>query len=318
MGRLRRAGGPWLLAGVVLMAPSGCQKAVVPTNVAARVGEAVVTVEQLQAEVDRRARATGGRLDAQKVLQELIDQEAAYQKAVRSGFLERPETRQAIRTMVVGQYLESREQEVQITNALTPEVLRGYYDLNRARFMRPPAVNAAAIRLEWRPKATEEKKAETLATARALREKAVAEASAQASFGHLAAEHSTDQATRYRGGEMGWMTREQAKLRLPAAAVTELFRLAKAGEVTEPVVTELGIYLLKLIGARGEELRPFDEVRPQIEHELARHRQADREARLRELVRAGLTIQVNQEQVERVVPAAPAPVADKPPRLPKG
>lgn len=278
----------------------------------------MVTVERLQAEVDRRARALGSRPDVQEVLQELIDQEAAHQKAVRSGFMERPETQQAIRALVVGQYLQSREQEVQITNAVTPEVARGYYDLNRARFMRPPAVNAAAIRLEWRRHATAEKQAEALAAARAMRERAVAEASTQGNFGKLATEHSTDQATRYRGGEMGWMTREQAKLRLPEAAVAELFRLSKAGEVSEPVVTDLGIYLLKLSGTRGEELRPFDEVRPQIEHELARQRQADREARLRELVRAGLTVRVNEEQVARIVPAAPAPVANQPPRLPKG
>jgi len=307
-----------LLAAVACLAPwTGCRRAAPPANVAAKVGEAVITVERLQAEVDRRARATGGQPDVPKLLQELIDQEAAYQKAARSGFLEQPEVQQAIRALVVARYVESRQKEAEVTNEITPGLLRAYYDVNQARFVRPAAVNAAMIRLEAPRKATAEKKAEALQAARALRERAAAEASAAANFGRLAMDNSADQATRYRGGELGWMATEQAKLRLPEAAVTELFRLSKPGEVSEPIVTDQGIYLLKLIGARAEQPRPFDEVRPLIEHELGRQRQAERDGRLRELLRAGLVIQVNEDLVGRVVPATAKPAAETPPRMPK-
>jgi len=116
---------------------------------------------------------------------------------------------------------------------------------------------------------------------------------------------------------VAWLSREQAQLRLPGAAAAELFKLSQPGEISQPILTTRGICLRKLIGTRAEQARRFDEARPQIERELTRRPQADRGARLRELVRAGLVIRVREDLVGRIVPASAKPAVETPRRMPK-
>ncbi len=283
----------------------------------ARVGDSGVTVRRFEVEWERRALLGNASITPARVLDELIDQEAAYQQAVRGGFLQQPETQQAIRSFVAARYREGQG-AVAATNLPTSEVLRAYYDLNAASFRRAPAINPAVIRFEHHRKATPEKQAEALAAARAVREQAVAESGKQANFGRLAMDRSVDQATRYRGGELGWLTHEQAVLRLPGPAVEAAFRLVKAGDISEPIVADEGIYLLKLVALRPEQARPFDEVRPLIEHDLSRRRVAEQEAQGRERLRQGLSVRVDQDRLSHVASNRPPAKSISPATLPKG
>ena len=227
----------------------------------------------------------------------------------------RPNWRSA--RFVAARYREG-QQPAAGTNLPTTETLRAYYDQNVASFRRPPAINPAVIRLEYHRKATPEKQAEALAAARAVREQAVAESGKQANFGRLAQDRSVDQATRYRGGELGWLTREQAVLRLPGPVVEAAFRLVKAGDISEPLVAAEGLYLLKLVALRPEQARPFDEVRPQIEHDLSRRRVAEQAAQGRERLRQGLSVRVDQDRLSHVATNRPPAKSISPAALPKG
>jgi parvulin-like peptidyl-prolyl isomerase len=269
----------------------------------------------LATEWGRRSKLAG--TTPSKVLDELIDQEAAYQQAARSGFLDQPETRQAVREYVAQRYREAQASSA-ATNAPTTEALRAYYDLNSTSFRRPPAINPAIIRLDIHRKATPEKRAEVLAAARALREQAVAEVGQPANFGRLALDRSVDQATRYRGGEIGWLTHEQARLRLPGPVAEAAFRLAKPGDISEPVLVEDAIYLVKLVNLRAEQARSFEEVRPLIEHEMASRRAAEREAQRRKQLREGLAIRVDQHRLAQITTNRPPVKSESPAPLPKG
>ncbi len=304
-----------LLALLVL--PACRPKGPPEEEMVARVGDSGVTARRFTVEWERRAKLGNASITPARVLDELIDQEAAYQQAVRSGFLQKPETQQAIRAFVASRYREGQGIGP-ATNLPTTEALRAYYDLNVTSFRRPPAVNTAVIRLEHRRKATPEKHAEALAMARAVREQAVAESGKQANFGRLAVDRSVDQATRYRGGEIGWLTHEQAVLRLPGPVVEAAFRLAKPGDISEPLVADEGIYIVKLVGVRPEQARQFDEVRPLIEHELTRRRVVEQEVQGRERLRQGLGIRVDQDCLSRLATNLPPAKSVSPAPLPKG
>lgn len=308
-----------LMAATLVVGITGCRQEVPPPkiNVVAKVGGAIISLEQLQAEWDRRSKG-GVMVDQKKLLAEMVGREAAYQKAVQSGFLEKPEIQQALRSVVVDKYLEIREKDLALPAAITPELVRGYYDLHQKRFERPLAVNAAILQIESPRKATEERKATAVEMARAIRDKATHEAVGMAHFGNLAVAHSQDQATRYRGGELGWQTLEQARLRLPHAVAEQMFRITQAGTISEPIVTPEGIFLVKLIAQRPAQPRPFDEVRTQIEHELLKHRQTDRQYQLNEVVRQNIPIQINDEMLNQATTKI-TPRKDKtPPAMPKG
>ncbi len=279
------------------------------------VGGRPVLASALESELKRRS---GGGLAADKdrVLSELIDLEAAYAKAMASGFLDSPEIQRAIRVLVAERMKESHAGELQADPGIGEERARALYLANTNRFVRPAAWNVAVIHVEVPRKATPDRKAAFMERARALRARVARECATMSHFGPVAAEVSADQSTRYRGGELGWQTMEQMKSRLDPEVATAALQLSAAGVLSEPVVASDGIYLLKLMGRRGPQLRPFDEVRAELDHELALRARGEREARWSRWVRDGLSVAVLHERLAKVEvpttetnrPGPPAPM----------
>jgi peptidyl-prolyl cis-trans isomerase C len=79
-----------------------------------------------------------------------------------------------------------------------------------------------------------------------------------ASFEALAMDRSTDQATRFSGGDLGYFTTDV----MPAYA--EALKNAKAGETVGPVQTENGFALLRVEDRRQEKPLTLEAARPQI------------------------------------------------------
>jgi peptidyl-prolyl cis-trans isomerase C len=79
------------------------------------------------------------------------------------------------------------------------------------------------------------------------------------SFEALAMERSTDAATRFNGGDLGYFTSDV----MPEAYATAL-KAAKKGELVGPFKTEAGFAVLKVEDRRPEEPISFETARPQI------------------------------------------------------
>jgi len=295
--------------------PTGSTKST-SDPVIAEVEGRFIRSSRLESEVRRRSGGGRNVVDPRAVLEELVDLEAAYSKASRSGFLETTEIQRAIMLMVVQRYREQWEQLHPASPVIGVERVSEFYQKQADRFTRPPMVNVAVIRVESPRKATPEKRAEALAKALALVDRARRDLPGTGNFGALAAEVSSDQATRYRGGELGWLSSEDLLRRLPPEAAKVGMGLAKEGEISGPVAVEDGFYLLRLVGRRGPVLRSMDEVRSQIEHELAVESKRRAERAWVEESRSGLRIQIDEEALGRVKPpppsappAAPLPMA---------
>jgi hypothetical protein len=320
----RLGSGRGLLGLVALVLAAGCGRG--PSHATHSGSNVVVTIEgipigaaQLEAEYGRTGGSGPAGSDKEKLLASLIDRETAYLKAIRSGFLETPEIQQAVRALVVARYRESREGEIPQVEKVTEEQVRAVYAAGTPRFLRPAAFNLALLKLEFPQKADEEHRSAALRRAVQLRDRARTECQGLSHFGPLAAEFSVDQGTRYRGGEQGWMNVSEAGSRLPDAVAQAAATLTQPGQISDPIAASDGIYLLKLIGRRPEQLRPFDEVRPRIEHELALAARAEREARWRSWCREGLDIRIHADELARVPipPAAQSPVPAPPPMNPR-
>ncbi|MBI3894666.1 MAG: peptidyl-prolyl cis-trans isomerase [Acidobacteria bacterium] len=88
-----------------------------------------------------------------------------------------------------------------------------------------------------------------------------------ADFAALAKENSQDQASAVNGGDLGWIVRNQT--------VPEFEKVAFSlppGTISDPVQTPYGIHILKVRAHEQARLRPFEEVKAEIESLLLEDR----------------------------------------------
>ena len=122
--------------------------------------------------------------------------------------------------------------------------LERYYGAHQADFKRPAAAWLSYVELPRIPNAADS--AAALAHARALRAEIAA---GKAKFDDVAKKESADSGTGPRGGDLGWVKRTGAGFVAPFAAV--LHRLAP-GALSEPVLTEFGVHLIRIDAAKGD------------------------------------------------------------------
>jgi peptidyl-prolyl cis-trans isomerase C len=292
--------------------PNPAPAAPLDSNVVAVVAGVEISAGALQTELRRQYRVVpeGGLTAEQKLaaLDGLVRQEAIYAQARAKGFDQSPQMQARIKQLVVAQF---KEREFKSENpAVSEREIEAFYQANGGRYAQPTAIRGAAIFLSMPAAATAEKQAEFRARAEAV----LAEARGAADetiFAQLVARHSEDQATRYRGGDLGWLTQGAAGVE---ATLTEaLFALKTPGEFAPLAQTPRGFYIAKLLERRDASRKSLAEVREAIRYQLAREKAAQAEREFHDAMKAGLDITVNRERVEAIsLPAR----KDEPPRMP--
>lgn len=299
-------------------APSRAEGALGPDAVLAVVGGAPITVGDYLEELRRRGGASG-RLETSggraALLEELVRAEAVHAAALEAGFEKRPDVVRDIRRMVMGRYLDEKLAPALSALSVGEDEVTAYYGEHGPELAPPRMVRGAVIWVEVPAKASDQKRVELRARAEAARAEALALPPSQLSFGSVAVTYSDDQATRYRGGDMGLLRADRPDPRWEEAVLRALFALEKPGEVG-PVVTAPGGYaVVKLVEVRESEVPPLSEVRDQIGHRLLQGKKRQAEEDFYAAMRTRLKISVNRELLEKVAPPA-ARVPTEPPALP--
>ncbi|CUH64909.1 putative parvulin-type peptidyl-prolyl cis-trans isomerase precursor [Thalassovita gelatinovora] len=133
-----------------------------------------------------------------------------------------------------------------LKSAVTDEALQAEYDASYADFEATPEYSAAHILVETEDAA----------------QKLAEEARDGADFAELAKTHSTGPSAP-NGGSLGWFGPGMMVPPFEDAVVA-----MEAGEVSDPVETQFGWHVIKLIETRNAPKPSFDEVRPQLEGNL--------------------------------------------------
>ena len=215
---------------------------------AAKVGDSTVYVSDVRREAEAQGLVKKGEpLDAssdlfKRVLDELVDQKLLSREAERRGLDDDPAARrrlQAARERILGDMLVERVVE----GAVNEDAVKALYkDQQRLS------------------KASEEVRARQIVTASAEQAQAVLRLlSTGANFEQLALERSTDQATRFNGGDLGYFTFDV----MPEAYAIAL-RGARPGQVVGPFRTEAGFVVVRVEDRRPEQPLTLEEARPQI------------------------------------------------------
>lgn len=102
--------------------------------------------------------------------------------------------------------------------------------------------------------------------------KILAEIKAGKSFADAAKEYSEDPSTKEKGGQLEWV---QRNANTGTAFDVAIFALKEKGEISEPIKTEFGYHLIKLVDVEGSTVTPFADVKAELEDEYRRNAALD-------------------------------------------
>jgi len=160
------------------------------------------------------------------------------------------------------------------------------YQASKQNYVLPERVRASHILI----KVTESRDEEAAkALAQDIRERAL---KGTTSFAELAVEFSEDSSVTTNSGDLGYFARGQMVKPFADAAFS-----LQIGEISEPVRTQFGYHVVKVVDHQQESIASFDEVKEQI---VAKKKTAfENQVRVREIesIRSLEGIEVNQDAV---------------------
>lgn len=329
LGRSPGARGAWLLALCLWLWGTACVLGQEPGNPArqaardvetlARVGDQVITVDAFRAELDRlafRDPSLGTDEGRRTLLEGMVRHRALVQSALDAGFAEHPDVVAAWERLLVSAYQretwQRRLDEISVSDAEVAD----HYAAHAADYAIPARYQAAIIFYEIPAGATAEYRAKVEAQARhTLREAATLDSTVP-HFGPLALRDSEHRASRYQGGVIGWLSPSPAgRSRWEPELLEAIFALREPGELSPPVTTPKGLYLVRLVAREDSRIQPLEQLSSGIRHRLLQ----DKQAALRrifdaELV-AELDISIDNEKLQAIEPSEVSPQL-MPPALP--
>jgi peptidyl-prolyl cis-trans isomerase C len=304
------------LGVLVLLAGCSRQPATDP-DLVARIGSRPIRVGEFQEWMGRRGVGTNV-AEKDALLQEMFDHFAAVQKAQELGIDKDPEVRRAWENLLIGK-LRERQLEPLLTNAIPSRAqVQARYETNLAAFTEPALRRGAILFAEFPAKAADEQKTQArqrLAEARAKALEQTRRDPAARGFGALAVEYSEDPVTRYRGGDVGWLTEGKGDNRFDPAVVAALFALEQTNAISEVIETPRGCYLVKLLDARSGRVKPLATAQAPLEHKLLVENRQRLEAGWKSQLRSAYPAETFREVLIRIPPPAgqvPA-AAEEPP-----
>lgn len=219
----------------VLGCSSGSQ---VDDPVVARVGKVAIRARELQARAPElallhRAQLAGRDSDVERrmvLLNLLAKDEAVVQEARRRGYDRHP----AVRSEMIARVLQDEVDASNKPTELSRADIERYYIDHREELTWPEQVRVLQV----------------LTRDRAVAEKVAAEAQAAErsdvdAFQGLVFKHSEDWPWRALGGDMGFI--DQNSSRYPQAVVKAAFALRRLYDVSDPIESERGFHVLKLV-----------------------------------------------------------------------
>jgi parvulin-like peptidyl-prolyl isomerase len=286
-----------------------------PPDVVAQIGERSITVEQWRSALDRLGPDAGPEQKKQ-LLEDLIQREALLVQARRAGYHQKPELLARYDQVVSAEFKEDKLRPLLAAAAdATDDEIAAYYRSHSSQYISPEACRIGVICFQVSSKAAADRRAE--AAQRAGTVLAEARQTNEEGFARLTQQYSEDQATRYRGGDAGWMAAGSSGNHWPAAVLDAAAVLAAPGDFAPLVETETGLYIVRLLQKRSASRRDLAEVRDGIRYLVIREKQQEAGRHFHQQLRGDLPIDINQPLLQSIsIPTKS--VSATPPALPGG
>lgn len=264
--------------------------------VLATVGQAPITALDLKsflAGIDASAEGPIEQQQLEQWLDERVLEEALYQESLRQGLDKDPETRHAIRQVMIGKLINQHLSREVWSKPISEAELQKYYDDHESEFNRPAQVRLADIFIAVAPDATKEEKTRLKTRAEVALSQASEARSRAAGLDRLIQEYS-DAPQGYRKGDTEFFDEAGLPAQVEPQVARAAFELPRVGALHEGVIeTDRGFHVIMLTGRRSAVHTPLDEVRDTLTQRMRREAAEKARKKLIEDAREAAKIRVD-------------------------
>jgi peptidyl-prolyl cis-trans isomerase D len=187
--------------------------------------------------------------------------------AVRAEYDKNPDAYRAPEQIKI-EYLQLSQSAFGAQVTLTADELKAEYDKRAKEFSAPEERRSSHILLNVDKDDKGVAKADSLTAMKTKAEAIMKQVGSDAGkFAEVAKVESKDPGSAAQGGDLGFNARG-----VMVKPFDEAVFAMKVGEVRGPIVTDFGVHIIRLVEVKAERVRPFEEVKAQLETELRQSR----------------------------------------------
>lgn len=257
----------------------------------AKVGETKITQSDFERELENLPNFAQKMFEdssgKEKFVDELIKKELLYQEALKKGldkdtkYLKRVEDFKKI--ALVGQLLEK---EIESKAKVSDKDVKDYYEKHKEDFTTVSQIRASHILVK-----TEEEAKKILERLKKGE-----------NFAKIAKKISIDHGSAKNGGDLGFFSKGQMVPEFEAAAVK-----LKPGEISEPVKTQFGYHIIKVMDKKQGQIIEFEKVKDFISQRLSAEKQKEVFDSYIEGLKKTYKVEINKEAISKLAPTFPQP-----------
>lgn len=246
----------------------------------ARVGNTVLTVEEIQKRIDAQSPFVRARYTDDEKKKEFLETQVRFEvlaaEAFARGLDKDPDVLEATKKIIVQRLTrEVFDGRVKLQD-VTDADIKAYFDAHQSDYQKPVMARVSVIALAAGPDPSQARKGADEVQRQAADKSKLDDRNW---FKELAARHSADEATKRAGGDLRYVTAVEAEQKLGAAARQWLFASEAVNEVSpvlegevDGVTGKKALLVLKRTGWRKEITRNFDQVKNQIRNVVYREK----------------------------------------------
>lgn len=251
----------------------------------------------------------------EQLLDGIVRSELLFAAARNAGYEKDPEVIAAIKQTMVNKYLKDNLEPKLAKVTATDQEAQAYYKSHQGEFGTLAMTHVAIITVASSSKYSAEKKAELLKRAEKARVEALTLAPGVPGFGGVAATYSEHQASRYRGGDIGWLPADGLDAGFDKKVSDAISALTIPGQVSSVITAPDGYYLAKLIETKGASVKPFARVKDGARYRVVQEKKQRLEREFIERLKEKIPVAVNSGLLQTIsLPAQPMNAG--PPLLP--
>jgi peptidyl-prolyl cis-trans isomerase C len=324
----------YALSALALASPAACKhggggggeaRNVDPSQVVAKVDDAVITVEDVQERINKQSpfvRARYTNADKKKEFVDgLVKFEVMAAEAARRGYDKDPDVQRVMKQQMISKLMQKDfESKLKVEDVPDADVEK-YYNEHPTEFHQKDEVRVSEIVVKDKAKADR-----AYAEARALSKAATG--ADQKGFRDLVAKYSEDEESKPRAGDLSFFTDDSATV--PKPIIEAAFKLKEVGDVAPPVKTDKGWTVIRLTQKRPGFNRSLADVKRQIQQRLFRDLRSKAMDTFVDDLKKKSNITINDDNLAKVVvesgtgrpggpeglPGAISPVGAPPPGTP--